>query len=190
MRKQNKSFSLNSILTLDRQTVPKMGLFEQLVPLVHFGQIVGLFPYRIQRNASTGQFKSFTFSWGNKTTIYFVFATSFQFFVPLTANVMFQKVMHNKFDEAHLSTMFVVLSRLGSVIHYLMIILGLAITLRYHKLRSAVQSITNKVFTDLESLEDFKISLHNIKQRIYGGIFLILILVNRFINICYNFTIS
>ena len=116
-----------------------------------------------------------------------MFATSFQFFVPLTAYVMFQKVMHNKFDEAHLPTMFVVLSRLGSVIHYLMIVLGLTITLRYHKLRSAVRSITNKVVTDLESLEDFQISLHSIKQRIHGGIFLILILVNRFINICYNF---
>ena len=92
-----------------------------------------------------------------------MFATSFQFSVPLTAYVMFQKVMDNKFDEAHLPTMFVVLSRLGSVIHYLMIILGLAITLRYHKLRSAVQSITNKVVTDLESFEDFQISLQSIK---------------------------
>ena len=167
-------------MSYSKSLVLKMGLFEQLGPFFLFSQMVGLLPYRIRKNTLTGRFDTFTFNWFNKTTVYFILATSFQFFAPLTAYIMFQDEMYQQFNDNHLPVMFSILSRFASVVHYFVIILNRTITLRCYKLRSAVTYITNDVIRDLELFESIPGNRNTIKRRTFIGLFLILSMVTRF----------
>lgn len=48
-----------------------MGIFEKLGAFVRFGQLVGLFSYRIQKDEFSLKFERFTFSWLHPLTVWF-----------------------------------------------------------------------------------------------------------------------
>jgi hypothetical protein len=147
-----------------------MGVLEKLVPFVHFGQFVGLFPYRIKTNPFTGRFKCFIFSSCHKVTFWFVLSIGLQF-LPFIISALLSKNVLNDFNILD-DMPFTLKAVYGMIVidHYLMIIVSRIITLRYKQLRLATDSIIVDVVRSLEELESLSHCQNTAKRRIFIGI--------------------
>ena len=150
-----------------------MGFYEHWVPFIHFGTLVGLFPYRIKSN---GKVKQFVFSWCHPLTLWCVLALILQF-SPIIGLIIFfrnlEKIRSTEQTDAPKSI--TILALLGAAFNYVMILVSRRITYRYTRLSAAVNSITTKIIMDLEEKLNILPSCQNsTKKRTNYGVIVIL----------------
>ena len=156
-----------------------MGFYEHFGPLVYFCQFLGLFPYRIESSHPSKPLKKrFTFSWCHPLTVWCVLAFVLQL-LPVVAIANFFDNMEHVMStmQTNIPKSIPILTGLGAATNISMVFVSRAVTLRYSRLRLAVESITAKVIKELEEFEAFPNCKQTSKQRTYFGIVTILTLV-------------
>ena len=154
-----------------------MGVLEKLVPFVHFGQFVGLLPYRIKTNPFTGRFKGLFFSWCHKVTLWFALSFVLQFLLLIVQVVLSQDVLTDLNILNNMPFTLTAVYGLTTINHYLMMVVSRLITLRYKQFRVATDSIIVDVVRSLEELESLPNCRNSAKSRTFVGILFIFILV-------------
>ena len=173
--------SLQSRLSLS--IVKAMRFLRNFSLLFRFGRIAGLFPDRIQLDPN-GQFQRFVFSWCHPITIWCIFSFVLQF-GSLYVTIRFLAT------EIHLPNMAAFPKIVTSVLvttavtHYAMILVSRVVTLRYHQLRSIINSIDYEVVRNLEDFNDQNSShcQNETRKRTIIGIVLILLTVGINFNV-------
>ena len=157
-----------------------MGLIDQLVPFVRFGQLISFLPYRIERNSETAEAR-FKFSWCHPLTIWFILGLSFQC-LPLVTSIISINYFQGEFDKVQMPFLMNLLFLVATMFHNLTIFVSRGIHLRYHQLRSVIDLLTANVVVKLEEFQSFPASSNNLKMKILFGILVILVAVITNIN--------
>jgi hypothetical protein len=157
-----------------------MGTFwNRLEPFLRFGQFAGLFPYQIELIKSlNGQYKRFTFTCIHPLTAWFIVSFILQFF-PCMVSVMLLNYIRD--TMILLPKSIILVYGVGTIVHYLTVLVSRGVTLRYHQLSSLMRSTI--VVRGLEIFESFPHCQNSFRKRTFIGIFIILtsVIINLFL---------
>ena len=148
-----------------------MGTFwNRLQPFLRFGQFAGLFPYQIESiKTLNGLYKRFAFTCIHPLTAWFIISFIFQF---LPCMVSITLLNSAKKTNLVLPKSIILVYGVGTMIHYLTILVSRGVTLRYNQLRSFMRSIF--VAQELEIFESFPHCQNSFRKRTFIGIFIII----------------
>ena len=148
-----------------------MGIYENFSPFVRFGQLMGLFPYRIELS---NKFKRFIFSWQHPLSLW-AFVSFIIQLVPLVATSLF---LNSSNLQLNIPATIMALFGVTAGAHFITILINRGLTLRYSLLRSVFDSLSVKVVEELEKfIGPFPHSKNQIKLQTLVGIFLIFLAV-------------
>ena len=154
-----------------------MGVIEQLVPFIRFGQLIGILPYSVEIDSMTKKCKNVTFFWCHSITFWCIFVFVLQMLGYLMPTFMALPNMQNEFNSYKMSKTFIIITGILQMNSVFMIFVDRAITFRYRKLQSVIHLITHPAFRALEEMETFPNCKKRIRRRTLIGIFLIVTLV-------------
>ena len=150
-----------------------MAIVKDLGIFFRFGQVFGLFPYRM---AVDRKFKRFDFSWFHPLTFWFISALICQY-LPLINTAIVLNVLFEQTGPSAFPKPLIFLGIIVSGGHYVMILVGRAVTLRYGQLRSVLKSLSAQVVLSLEEFEALPRCHNSFKKRSLIGLIIILTFV-------------
>ena len=152
-------------------------IFDNFGVFIHFGQIVGILPYRVKFDPSDGNSRRFVFSWWHPLTAWFIFSFLLQFspigISVLLSSKIFQQLFNNPITNLTPITSFII-AAMGYGFHNALFLVSRRVTLHYHQWHKVIDSINSQVIHQLEESSKDLLPYRNlIKKRISIGIFII-----------------
>ena len=162
-----------------------MDVFEQLGPIVRFGQCIGQFPYRIETDLLNKDriLKRFSFSLCHPVTFWCVFVTAIQIVVFVLPLISSYSDLQKELESSKMPTVFSYITGISSIDSFAMLIIVRTITYRYHRLELFLKSLSTQNIRALEVLckNVFLVNCNckiTIKSKTIIGIVIILAMVN------------
>jgi hypothetical protein len=156
-----------------------MGVFEELGLFVRFGQCIGQFPYRLEKDPLRGGlFKCFNFSLCHPVTFWCILISAFQIGIFTWSLIASYNYLQQEMESSKMPVIFSYITAIASLDSFVMLILVRAITYRYHRLEIVVNSLSAKNIRALEVWENVLPNCKTVvKKMTIVGISLILIIV-------------
>jgi len=166
-----------------------MGVFEQLVPLIRFGQLLGVVPYSIETDSLVRKCKRVTFSCRHPVVWWCILVLILQILGPFLQLIIYPSSdVQDDLKKYKLSSSIILM--IVFIFHFniiAMVFVARAITFRYSKWRSATHFLNNQTVRALEELEKLPNCQNTIKRRTLIGISFLLSLVNIILQFVFLF---